>query len=63
MTDVGADEDLLPPYLPLGLYRVTFTAFIQQKNNIDTLLGKAILRMSVLKNIEKRPTRSPRVKF
>lgn len=41
MRGIGADEDLLPPYLPLGLYRVTFIGFTHPKKTPILAGGKS----------------------
>lgn len=61
MLGVGANEEDFPPYFPLGLYRIVLT-FDSQIKKKHSHLGTILLRLAVLKNTNKKPTRAPREK-
>lgn len=60
MLNLGANEEDCPPYLPLAGYKILLIFSFQQKKKIGlTYLASMFAKITLLKNIEKRPTRTP----
>lgn len=63
MLNLGDNEEDCPPYVPLAAYRILLIISFQKKKKIGlTYLATVLLRMTVMNNKEKRPTRIPRRK-